>query len=232
MGMGIGLVVVAAGSGTRMGGKVKKPYLELGGIPILARTLQVFTEINSITEKVVVVHKDEVNRTEALLKDYKIEGIRLVIGGKERQDSVFEGLKALSSRVEHVLIHDGARPFVSERLIRTIIDHVKAKDAVIPGIPVKDTIKMLDASGVVSHTPDRKSLWAVQTPQAFRMSILLDCYERIKDGMIQVTDDASLLEISGVPVYIVEGEQMNIKITTPDDLFLGEAMLRLLEERG
>lgn len=131
--MGIGLVVVAAGSGTRMGGKVRKPYLELGGIPILARTLQVFTAINSITEKVVVVHKDEVNRTEALLKDYRIEGIQLVVGGKERQDSVYEGLKALSSRVEHVLIHDGARPFVTERLIHTIIDQVKAKDAVIPG---------------------------------------------------------------------------------------------------
>jgi len=227
--MSVGLVVVAAGNGTRMGSSVRKPYLYIGDMPILILTLNKFLSISSITEIVLVVHPTEIERTHRLLEEYKMTKIRLAIGGEERQDSVVAGVAALSDHVEYVLIHDGARPFVSPSLIERILNEVKQKGAVIPAVPVKDTIKVVNELGEISYTPDRRSLWAAQTPQAFSLSILRTALQQAREKGMRGTDDASILEMLGYPVYITKGEWTNMKITTPEDLLLGEAILRMME---
>jgi len=227
--MSVGLVVVAAGNGTRMGSPIRKPYLYIGEMPILILTLQKFLSISSITEMVLVVHPTEIERTHRLLEEYKMTKIRLAIGGEERQDSVVAGVAALSDHVEYVLIHDGARPFVSPSLIERILIEVKQKGAVIPAVPVKDTIKVVNELGEISYTPDRRSLWAAQTPQAFSLSILRTALQQAREKGMRGTDDASILEMLGYPVYITKGEWTNMKITTPEDLLLGEAILRMME---
>jgi 2-C-methyl-D-erythritol 4-phosphate cytidylyltransferase len=227
--MSVGLVVVAAGNGTRMGSPIRKPYLYIGEMPILILTLQKFLSISSITEMVLVVHPTEIERTHRLLEEYKMTKIRLAIGGEERQDSVVAGVAALSDHVEYVLIHDGARPFVSPSLIERILIEVKQKGAVIPAVPVKDTIKVVNELGEISYTPDRRSLWAAQTPQAFSLSTLRTALQQAREKGMRGTDDASILEMLGYPVYITIGEWTNMKITTPEDLLLGEAILRMME---
>lgn len=229
--MGVGLVIVAAGNGTRMGGNVRKPYLQLGDDPILILTLKKFLSVTTIDEFVLVVHSDEVQRTEQLLASYHISNVQIVHGGRERQDSVQSGLNALSNKIDYALIHDGARPFVSSELILRLIDEVKNKKAVIPAIPVKDTIKLVEATGVIVSTPDRKGLWAAQTPQAFSLPLIKRAIEEAEQKGIRGTDDASVLESLGYSVHIEEGEGTNIKITTPEDLLFGEVILRLMEEK-
>jgi 2-C-methyl-D-erythritol 4-phosphate cytidylyltransferase len=179
----------------------------------------------------LVVHRDEFDATQQLLQRYEITEYQIVTGGKERQDSVLHGLEALSEAIEYVLIHDAARPFISSDLIECVIHGAREHDAVIPAIPVKDTIKVVETTGVVRYTPDRKSLWAVQTPQAFRLATLKYAIAECEKMGYVGTDDASLLEKIGLPVYIVNGEETNIKITTPNDLIFGEVILRILEER-
>ncbi len=227
--MRVGLVIVAAGNGTRMGKPVRKPYLQIGDLPILILTLQQFRGIPDINETVLVVHNDEVVRTEQLLLEYGLTYVHVRPGGQERQDSVQIGINALSDDIDHVLIHDGARPFISKVLIHKIIYAVKHKEAVIPAIPVKDTIKVVQVSGVISNTPDRKGLWAAQTPQAFSLALFRRALDEAQQKGIRGTDDASVLEILGYDVHVVEGEGTNIKITTPEDLLYGEVILRSLE---
>ncbi len=229
--MGIGLVIVAAGNGSRMGGTVRKPYLELGGTPILIKTIQQFIHVPDIIESVLVVHSEEIERTSQLLQKYSIRNITVVVGGKERQDSVIAGVHALSSTIDTVLIHDGARPFVSKKLIDTIIQEVQQRKAVIPAIPVKDTIKIVQDNGVIERTPDRKGLWAAQTPQAFSRSYLLRAFAEADTKGITATDDASILEALGYEVYVTTGESTNIKITTQEDLVFGEAIVQWMEEK-
>lgn len=228
--MGVGLVIVAAGNGTRMGGSVRKPYLEIGGTPIVIKTLQQFLQVPEIIEVVLVVHSEESERTKQLLQDYHMHHIRIVSGGVERQHSVINGVRALSTAIESVLIHDAARPFVSVELIHTIIQEVQQRKAVIPAIPVKDTIKMVRETGVIAHTPNRKGLWAAQTPQAFSLALLLHAFTEAEAKGIEGTDDASILEALGHEVYVAMGERTNIKITTPEDILFGEAIVRWMEE--
>lgn len=227
--MGVGVIVVAAGNGTRMGSSVRKPYLQLGENPILILTLKNFYNHADIKEMVLVVHQDEMERTRQLLQSHQLADITIVSGGRERQASVRAGVNALSQRVDHVMIHDGARPFVSQQLITRIIDTVKETGAVIPAIPVKDTIKVVNATGVIANTPDRKGLWAAQTPQAFSLALLRRALDEAERRGIQGTDDASLLEELEHSVHVIEGEGINIKITTPEDLLYGEVILRSLE---
>lgn len=229
--MNVGVVIVAAGNGTRMRSSVRKPYIELKGIPILQYTLRTFIDLDEVQEIVLVVHEEEVERTRSLVNVFDSNKIRIQIGGQERHHSVMAGLSAMSEYVTHVLIHDGARPFVSKDLIKRLIAELKDKDAVIPAVPVKDTIKVVQ-NDRITHTPERQGLWAAQTPQAFSLVLLQEAYRKINLETMRVTDDASLLEQLGHTVYIITGEGTNIKITSPEDLIYGEAILRWMEEKA
>jgi 2-C-methyl-D-erythritol 4-phosphate cytidylyltransferase len=220
-----GVVIVAAGSGKRMGGDRNKLWLPLAGTPILAHTVRLFATHPEISEVVLVVSERDEADVQAWLagESYAVTVTR---GGAERQDSVRLGLAALSDNCSYVLVHDAARPFVTREQISGIIRQVRQDEATIMAVPVKDTIKVVGATGVVESTPARESLWAVQTPQAFRLSLLREAHQAaLKSGRIG-TDDAMLVEWMGHPVTVMQGHYENIKITTPDDLWLGEEILR------
>lgn len=211
------VVIVAAGTGKRMRSSIPKQYLLLEGKPILLKTVEKFEECGGIDEIVVVTGKGEVALAEDMLKDItKLKAV--VAGGAERQNSVWNGLNAVSRNVDYVLIHDGVRPYIEEKSILKIIDDVKKYNACVMGVPSKDTIKICDENGFVKSTPDRSLLWNSQTPQAFKKSILLKAYERVLKNGAFVTDDAMAAEYIGVKVKMTEGEYSNIKITTPEDL--------------
>lgn len=210
-------VIVAAGKGTRMGTRESKQYLALEGKPIIVHTLEVFSQIPWLQEIVLVTGREDVPRCQAWIRDYRLGKVSAVIpGGSERQQSVYEGIKRISS--EWVMIHDGVRPFVTQEEIESCRDAAIREGASVLGVPVKDTIKQVNGKGQITGTPDRQSLWAVQTPQAFRLSDLRFAHESAaKDGFTG-TDDAMLMERAGYPVTVVEGKYSNIKITTPEDL--------------
>ncbi|AMA74477.1 MULTISPECIES: 2-C-methyl-D-erythritol 4-phosphate cytidylyltransferase [Aneurinibacillus] len=229
MKVNIGVVIAAAGQGKRMGGSVKKQFIELGGKPVLLHTLSLFIGLEHVKEIIVVTAEEDMECTQELLRGYR--GVRVIPGGAERQDSVYLGLKALRS-VEYVMIHDSARPFLTRPTLLKLIEALRAKRAAILAVPVKDTIKRTDAEGIVVDTPPRKSLWAVQTPQAFALSDIIRAHERAREEGFIGTDDASLLERMGQTVHIVEGEYTNIKLTTPEDLVFGEAILERRKETG
>lgn len=223
--MTTGAVIVAAGSGKRMGGQRNKLWLPLAGEPILAHTVRLFASHPEVEEIVLVVSRQDHEEVLAWLRE---EGIRLtvVLGGAERQDSVRNGLEALSPDVSYVLVHDAARPFITPQQISQLISRVRHDQATIVAVPVKDTIKVVGANGQIVSTPARESLWAVQTPQAFRMSLLQEAHQRAKEAGKLGTDDATLVEWLGHPVTVMQGSYENIKITTPDDLLLGEEIMR------
>lgn len=212
-----GAVIVAAGKGTRMGTRESKQYLALEGKPIIVHTLEVFSQIPWLQEIVLVTGREDVPRCQTWIQDYGLDKVSAVIpGGSERQQSVYEGIKQISS--EWVMIHDGVRPFVTQEEIESCRDAAIRQGASVLGVPVKDTIKQVNGKGQITGTPDRQSLWAVQTPQAFRLSDLRLAHESAaKDGFTG-TDDAMLMERAGYPVTVVEGKYSNIKITTPEDL--------------
>lgn len=223
--MNTGVVIVAAGSGKRMGGQRNKLWLPLAGEPILAHTVRLFAAHRDVDQIVLVVSEQD---HADVLKWLSKEAIQLavVLGGAERQDSVRNGLAALSADCSYVLVHDAARPFVTREQISKMINLVERDQAVIMAVPVKDTIKVVGSTGIVESTPARESLWAVQTPQAFRMSLLREAHEVAQQSGRLGTDDAMLVEWLGHPVKIMQGSYENIKITTPDDLWLGEEILR------
>lgn len=221
-----GVVIAAAGQGKRMNSSEKKQFIQLQGKPVLYHSVRLFTKIAEIKEIVVVTNREDIKRTEDMLQDFQVV---VVPGGSERQESVFLGLQALK-HVEFVLIHDAARPFASEEMIRKIMNQAMESGAAIPAVPVKDTIKIVDEKREVVSTPPRQSLWSVQTPQAFRLSTILDVHQKAGEKGFLGTDDAMLMEWSGMKVKVVEGEYTNIKLTTPDDLQLGESILE--KKRG
>lgn len=222
--MSCGVIIAAAGKGKRMGTDTNKQFILLNNKPILVHTLEKFQDINWITEIVVVVHPEEVNHVQELIKKHNLFVTAVVTGGLERQDSIQKGLQYIQS--EWVMVHDGARPFISSHKLDELHLNVITKDAVVLGVSVKDTVKVIDDSGIIMDTPDRKSLWAIQTPQAFRTSILRAAFDNAnKDGFIG-TDDSSLVERIGVKVHVIEGEYNNIKITTQDDLTHAQIILQ------
>lgn len=223
--MTIGAVIVAAGSGKRMGGQRNKLWLPLAGEPILAHTVRLFVQHPDIHEIVLAVSQQDHDDVRAWLEAEGIE-LTVTLGGAERQDSVRNGLAALSPDCSYVLVHDAARPFVTHEQISDMIRRVQRDQATIMAVPVKDTIKVVGATGIVESTPARESLWAVQTPQAFRMSLLREAHEAAVEAGRMGTDDAMLVEWLGKPVTVMRGSYENIKITTPDDLWLGEEILR------
>ncbi|SFS95507.1 2-C-methyl-D-erythritol 4-phosphate cytidylyltransferase [Paenibacillus sp. 453mf] len=212
-----GAVIVAAGRGTRMGYAESKQFLLLQDKPIFIHTLEVFSRVSRIKEMIVVTGAADVARCEEWIKRFGLGiQVRVTAGGSERQDSVYAGLKELTS--DYVLVHDGVRPFVTPELIENCMDAAMEHGAALLAVPVKDTIKQVNEEGIIMSTPDRRSLWSIQTPQAFRLSALLEAHERAKQEKFLGTDDAMLLERLGKQVKVVEGRYTNIKITTPDDL--------------
>jgi 2-C-methyl-D-erythritol 4-phosphate cytidylyltransferase len=225
--MKITTIIAAAGYGKRMQSPAGKQFLELAGKPILLHTLSVFNDCDSIDEIVLTISPEDLERANSLIKEHNFSKVRaLVPGGEHRQDSVYNALLQVDENTDVVLIHDGARPLVTKELINRIAAEVKIYDAVIPGIPVKDTTKTVGADGMVKNTLDRSSLMSIQTPQAFKYKLIKEAYERgMKTGFI-ATDDARLVERLGYPVKVIGGSNENIKITTPEDLAIAEAMLK------
>lgn len=222
------VLIPAAGMGRRMGQKVAKQFLPLGDKPMLAHTLLVFQRAAGVDEIIPILSPEDM---ESCLRDiidrYHITKVRtLVVGGKERQDSVMNGLQKLEKDTSIVLVHDGVRPFVTGAIIQESIDRAKKGECVAVGVPVKDTIKEVDDKHVVRQTLERSRLWSIQTPQAFPVKLLKHAYEESYRHKISGTDDAMLVERAGMPVRVIMGSYENIKITTPEDLILAEEILK------
>ena len=223
-----GVVIVAAGTGSRMKMGINKQFIKLEGKEIIAYTIEKFYNNSNIEDIVVVVKEDESEFfKKEILDKYNFKNIKIAYGGKERQDSVYNGLKSLDKKCDIVLIHDGARPFVSDKIIDNCIEEVKEHKAIVVGVPVKDTIKIIDNDKNIVDTPNRSVLWAVQTPQTFDYNILIDAYKDAYKSGFYGTDDAMLVERIGYKVKMVEGSYNNIKITTQEDLSVGSQILKI-----
>ncbi len=217
-----GAVIVAAGTASRMGG-IDKVMAKLGGEPMILRTVRAFQNCEAVREIVVVTRPDLVIPIADLCHDFqKVQAV--IVGGDSRQASVKRGLSALSKKVKLAAIHDGARPLVSNSVIDRSIRAAHTYSAAAPAIPVKDTVKVVQG-GIVSTTPDRATLRAVQTPQVFDIDLLKAALTRAEEKGDQVTDDCSAVELMGMSVRIVEGDERNIKVTTPMDLKIAELLL-------
>ncbi|MEH7072338.1 2-C-methyl-D-erythritol 4-phosphate cytidylyltransferase [Neobacillus drentensis] len=218
------VILPAAGQGKRMGAGKNKLLLELNGVPVLIHTLRVFEQDKACSKIIVALHpQDEKEFKDLLIKFHVTKAIHFVPGGKERQDSIYNALKTVET-VGVILVHDAARPFICKEHIDRLTQMAEETGAAILGVPVKDTIKKVQ-DGTVVETVERSSLWAVQTPQAFRISLLMEAYQRAEIDHYLGTDDASLVERLGYPVTMVEGDYDNIKLTTPEDLYFAEAIL-------
>ncbi|MEG6566678.1 2-C-methyl-D-erythritol 4-phosphate cytidylyltransferase [Thermoanaerobacterium saccharolyticum] len=228
--MFISAIVVAAGKGRRMGTKLNKVFLKLNGKPVLYYTLNTFEKLSELDEIVLVVSNDDIDYCRREIVDkYNFKKVkRIVAGGMERQESVFNGLKAVDSRCDIVMIHDGARPFIDKTTLKKGIEESKVYSAVGIAVPVKDTIKVVDDDNFVVATPDRTNLMAIQTPQIFDYKLIYDAHlKAMEDGFLG-TDDTVLVERLGHKVKLVEGSYRNIKITTPEDLIISEAFLKTI----
>jgi 2-C-methyl-D-erythritol 4-phosphate cytidylyltransferase len=218
------VILPAAGQGKRMGAGKNKLLLELNGIPVLIHTLRVFEQDEACSGIVLAIHPQDKREFQALLTRYNVKKvINLVPGGKERQDSIYNALNSVETD-GIILVHDAARPFTLKEHIHRLTEMAAEAGAAILGVPAKDTMKKI-IDGVVVETVERSSLWAVQTPQAFRISLLKEAYEKADKDHFLGTDDASLVERLHYPVAMVEGDYDNIKLTTPEDLFFAEAIL-------
>ena len=217
-----GAVIVAAGNASRMEG-IDKVMAPIGGEPMLLRTVRTFQTCDAIKEIVVVTRSDLLVQVMGLCKDFdKVTAV--VAGGKDRPESVSNGLNALSGKVKLAAIHDGARPLVTFEVIDRAVRAANSYGAAAPGVPVKDTIKEV-TGGVVKNTPDRNHLRAIQTPQVFNFDLLRGALKKAKDDGAAITDDCSAVENMGFSVKIVEGDERNIKVTTPMDLKIAELLL-------
>ena len=220
------VVIVTAGRGSRMKADINKQFLKLKGKEVIAHTIDKFYNNKNIDEIVVVVKEDEADFFRRNIIDkYGYKNIKIAFGGKERQDSVFNGLKAVNERCDIVLIHDGARPFVTDEIIKNSIECAKKNKCVIVGVPVKDTIKIINKDNEVCDTPNRSTLWSIQTPQVFEYLSIIKAHKIAKEKSYYGTDDSMLMEYLGYNVKVIEGSYNNIKITTPEDLKIGEEIL-------
>lgn len=217
-----GAVIVAAGNASRMGG-IDKVMAPLNGEPMIVKTVRQFQECDAIREIVVVTRADLIMPIMDLCHNFsKVRAV--VVGGASRDESVMMGLNTLSEKVELVAVQDGARPLVTWQLIDRVVRAANSYGAAIPVIPVKDTVKVVH-SGLVDSTPDRSTLRAVQTPQVFDLDLLRAALHYAKQTGAQITDDCSAVELMGMKVRVVEGDERNLKITTPLDLKLAHLLL-------
>lgn len=219
-------VIVSAGQGKRMMSNINKHFIKLKGKPILFYTLNAFSTNPLIDEIILVVAKNEIETVKKeVIEKYNILKVKNVVaGGSTRQESVFLGLTCIKE-CEIVLIHDGARPFVNDKIISDGIKFAQIYNACACGVTPKDTIKVRDKNGFSTGTLDRNSLFSVQTPQCFKYELILDCHKKLKIERKKVTDDTMVVERYGKNVYLYEGSYANIKITTPEDLAAAENMI-------
>jgi 2-C-methyl-D-erythritol 4-phosphate cytidylyltransferase len=220
-------IIAAAGKGQRMGGEVKKQFISLNGIPLLVYTLRAFEEFDGIEHVYLVIDEGDFDycQGEIIRKYGMTKVVQLVAGGEHRQDSVWNGLKAMEGRCDVAIVHDGARPFVSQAIIKRLMAAMKDAQAVVTGVPARDTIKRVDERGDVLDTLRRDTLFHIQTPQGFRYDVIKKAYERAFREGIRGTDDAYLVERMGIQVKVIEGSPFNIKITTPEDIALAHCIL-------
>ena len=222
-------IVLAAGEGRRLGGDTPKTYLPIAGRPLLLRTLDRMFSASSVKAVVVVVAAEQKARCESLLSsDAALRDRRWLLqtGGATRQESARRGLEQVRTDAAIIIIHDAARPFVSAGLIDRCVEAAAEKQAVVVGLPVRDTIKSVSTDRCIQSTPERSTLWEIQTPQVFKRELIIDAHERAAREGVQVTDDATVVERIGTPVYVLEGERTNLKITLPEDVWLAETLIR------
>ena len=229
------VILLGAGKGTRMGSGVRKQYMELDGMPLLAYSLKTFTECPFLTDIVMIIPEGE----EEYVRRHIIDAVpgaeekirALVPGGSERYGSVYNGIRAIDWPCGYVFIHDGARPFIDRASLERLYEAVRKEGAVIAGMPSKDTVRITDADGYSDTTPDRSRVWIIQTPQVFEKQLITDAYEGMMRALpelerqgVKITDDGQAVEqILGKKVRMVEASYRNIKITTPEDLLTAKA---------
>lgn len=221
------VVIAAAGSATRMGSKINKQYMLLKGKPVLTYALDAFENFELVDQIVIVANEAEIDYCEQeIVQKYGYSKVTGVIpGGRQRQDSVWEGLKYLGQETDLVAVHDGARPLMSYNMLKELIAEAREWGAAIPGVNAKDTIKSVDRDGFVRQTLDRSSVVGIQTPQVFKFAELYSAYRLAQEDDFRATDDAAIFETYIGRVKVVPGEDSNIKITTPADLKIAEALL-------
>lgn len=228
-------IIPAAGSGSRMNMAQNKQFLQIGKYPVIIRTLRVFENHPAITGYLVVAASEDLVTMNRLIQDYNLtKCLGVTVGGSSRQKSVVLGLESLLNKNPDIddsiiLVHDGARCFVATTVIDRVIEGIALHLACGAAIPVKDTIKRASIDGLVLETLDRSQLWSIQTPQGARFSLLRAAYDQALESGWEVTDDLAVLEKAGVMVRLVAGDERNIKLTTPEDLLLGERLANNLD---
>ncbi len=210
-----------------MGGNIPKQYLMIGGVPLLVHSLRIFDAVEAVSEIIVAVPEADLSYCqEEIVQRFGIQKVsQVVAGGRRRQDSVRNALSAVLHSYEFVLVHDAARPFVTVPMVIQALETAYRVGGAVVAVPMPDTVKRVDATGLIQETLRRDPLWLIQTPQVFRCSWLREAHQYAAENDLEVTDDASLVEQLGYPVSVVQGSSTNIKITRPEDLQLGEAIL-------
>jgi len=227
-------IIPAAGSGTRIGGDIKKQFLPLKGKPIIVHTLQQFEHCSDIDEVALALPESAMSEMEAIVERYRLHKVsKMVLGGAKRQDSVHNVLNRLTLKESDiVLVHDGVRPFIEIKRITHLLKVCKEFNAAVLAVQPKDTIRRSTGGGFFDQTLDRTALWLIQTPQAFRAKLLVQAFEKAKKDKFYSTDEAALVERLGVKIRIVEGSYDNIKITTPEDLEFGMLIFERWHMKG
>lgn len=227
----VSAIIVAAGQSRRMGGDTSKQFILIDGVPVIVRTLKAFEIAERIREVVIAARQEDIPQMYALIQDYEITKVKQIItGGETRQESVFRAITQVDENADFLAIHDGARPLIRPQEIDLAVSAAVEHGAAALGVPVKDTVKQVDADGKIVDTPERSALWAVQTPQVFSRALYLRAAEQAGEAAAQLTDDCQLIERTGAPVYLVRGAYANLKITTPEDVFAAEGILRAIED--
>jgi len=230
----ITVIVVAAGRSERLKSRISKPLIKINSKPILVYSLEVFNKLSQVNDIVVVANSLNIEEVNRLVNRYKIRKVKkIVLGGARRQDSVLKGLFAMNPQTDLVLVHDGGRPFIDKKVVLEVINKASKTGAAVAGIPVKATLKKVTSSPgqhltsqlIIERTVDRSDLWEAQTPQGFRADLLFAAYNKFRND--DVTDDASIVEKLGIPVNMVNSDARNIKITTPEDLIIAQAIAKI-----
>jgi 2-C-methyl-D-erythritol 4-phosphate cytidylyltransferase len=228
------VIVPAAGEGKRLGGSVKKQFLVLRDKPIIAHTLQRFEHCSDVDEVAVAVPEQQISEMESIVSRYRLHKVSMVtVGGERRQDSVYNALRRLTiNPSDIVMVHDGVRPFIESKRVSHLVRACKEHEAAVLAVQPKDTIRRSRGGEFFDQTLDRNALWLVQTPQAFRGSLLMKAFKKAKEDKFYGTDEAVLVERIGVKAKIVEGSYDNIKITTQEDIELGQLILERWRTKG
>lgn len=222
----ISAVIVAAGNSTRMGEGINKQMVMLGSMPVLAHSIRAFERCVSVNEIIVVTKSENIMDVGAMAEEFELSKVRCVVaGGATRQESVAKGIEACDEKAQYYIIHDGARPFVSEEVVASVIESALIHGAAAAAVPVKDTVKRVNPDMKIEETVDRSNLYLVQTPQMFRADTYRMSLKQAIHMGLDLTDDCQLFERSGHPVYLCRGDYSNIKITTPEDIAIARALM-------